>query len=387
MKHFPFILILFSLILASCGGEKKALDALVAERDSLKTVQSDVASKLMELDEQISLLDSSLKLTQISAFPIQTSLFEHYFSAQANLESEYNALIFPEIQGVVTEIYAEEGQTLTKGQRILQLDTELIRKSIAEVETQYQLATELYNRQQNLWEQNIGSEVQYLQARTNKEALENSLSTLRKQLSMGTVTAPFSGTLDEIMPRIGEMASPGMPVARVVSLKDLYVKADVSESYLKLLNEGMSAEVVFPGIDTVAAEVSRIGSYINPENRSFKVRVDLKENSPYLKPNLFATLRIRDFVTDSAVVLPAGAILQDYEGKNYVFTVNESGGSARVTKRIIETGLSYEGMTHVTSGLSQGDRIVDKGARKVVDGEVVRIMISEEPELKADQLP
>jgi RND family efflux transporter MFP subunit len=374
MKNYIFYSLAI-LFLASCGAATESgLDTLKSKRDSLQGKYDEIGAEIAELEDQIALLDSSQEITQVSVNQLMQTSFEHYFTSQANLESEYNALVFPEISGVVTAIYAEEGQQLSKGQRILQLDTELIRKQIAEVETQYTLAEDIYNRQKKLWEQNIGSEVQYLQAKTNKESLESSLATLRKQLSKGTVTAPFAGTLDAVMPRIGEMGSPTMPVARVVNLKDLYLDADVSENYLTTLKEGMAAEVIFPGIDTLQAKVSRIGSYINPENRTFKVRVDLEENSEYLKPNLFATIRVKDFYADSTIVLPSGNILQDFEGDNYVFVLNNIDLEPKVEKREIKTGLSYDGLTHVVEGLSPGEYVIEKGARKVIDGEIVRVM-------------
>ena len=368
-----------ALILASCGSQPQgALETLQARRDSLKQVQGNLGMEISKLESQIALLDSSLQITRVSANKIEASSFEHFFTSQANLEAEFDALVYPEINGVVTAIFVEEGQKVSKGQSILQMDTELIRKQIAEVETQFVLAEDIYNRQKNLWDQKIGSEVQYLQAKANKEALENSIATLKKQLSKGTVTAPFAGVVDEIIPRIGEMGNPAMPVARVVNLSELYIKADVSENYLTALKEGMEAEVVFPGVDTLDASISRIGSYINPENRTFKVRVDLKESSEYLKPNLFATLRIRDFHADSAVVLPSGAILQDYSGDNYVYVLKNAGVDPKAQKRFVKTGMSYEGLTHIVEGLVPGEMVIDKGARKVIDGEMVRVMTDEE---------
>jgi len=378
MKNYiPFLAI--ALVLGACQDEPQgALETLRARRDSLKTEHGTLAAEIDKLESQIALLDSSQQITRVSANKIEGQTFEHFFTSQANLEAEFNALVYPEISGVVTAIFVEEGQKVTKGQSILQIDIELIRKQIAEVETQYVLAEDIYNRQKNLWDQKIGSEIQYLQAKANKEALENSIATIRKQLSKGTVTAPFSGVIDEIIPRIGEMGNPGMPVVRVINLSELYIKADVSENYLTTLKEGMVAEVVFPGVDTLAATISRIGSYINPENRTFKVRVDLKESSPYLKPNLFATLRIKDFVADTAVVLPSGSILQDFSGDNYVFVLKNPNIDPKAQKRFIKTGLSYDGNTHILEGLSPGELIIDKGARKVIDGEQVKVMTDKE---------
>lgn len=368
-------LIAFAFLLGACENQPQgALETLQARRDSLKEEHGAMSDEISKLESQIALLDSSQQITKVSANRIDAQSFEHFFTSQANLEAEFNALVYPEINGTVTAIFVEEGQKVSKGQSILQLDTELIRKQITEIETQYALAEDIFNRQKNLWDQKIGSEVQYLQAKANKESLENSLATIKNQLSKATVTAPFAGVVDEIIPRIGEMGNPGMPVARVINLSELYIKADVSENYLTTLKEGMSADVVFPGVDTLAAAISRIGSYINPENRTFKVRVDLKESSPYLKPNLFATLRIKDFAADSAVVLPTSSILQDYSGDNYVFVLRNASLDPKAQKRFIKTGMSYDGFTHIVEGLTPGEMVIDKGARKVIDGEMVKVM-------------
>lgn len=371
MKNLSIIAVL-AVLLSACGSEPQgALDTLRAKRDSLQTNYDELGEEIAQIEDQIALLDSTQKMTSVSARKLTNTKFEHYFTSQANLESEYNALVYPEINGVVTNIFVEEGQNVRKGQRILQMDTDVIRKQIAEVETQYTLAQDIYNRQKNLWDQKIGSEVQYLQAKTNMETLENSLATLRKQVDKGTVTAPFDGIVDEIVPRIGEMGSPAMPVARVVNLSKLYIDADVSENYITTLREGMTAEVLFPGVDTLSASISRIGSYINPENRTFKVRVDLEESSEFLKPNLFATLRIKDFEKDSTVVLPSGNVLQDFNGNHYVYVLKNPTLNPKAEKRIIELGRSYDGVTHVLNGLESGEYVIEKGARKVVDGETV----------------
>lgn len=362
------------LVLSSCGNQQEPLDKLIASRDSLKAIQSEVASELLEVEDKIAALDTAPKMHIVTVAAAESRRFEHYFTAQASLEAEFNSLVFPEINGVVKTIFVKEGEKVSKGQKLLQLDTEVIRKSIEEVETQYELAKEIYNRQKNLWDQKIGSEIQYLEARTNKERLEKSLETLNEQLSLGVVSAPFNGVVDEIVPKIGEMASPAMPVARVINLSEMYLYADVSENYIPVLREGMPCEVMFTGIDTLKASISRIGSYINPENRTFKIRVDLKEQNPLLKPNLFATLRICDFSADSAIAIPAGAVLEDFEGRNYLLLVNpESNEEGIVEKRIVSRGIVADGKALISAGLKPGELYIDKGSRKVSDGEKVRI--------------
>lgn len=372
-------LVIVSVFLASCAdsADQSETEKLFEQRDSLKSLYDDLGAQLADLDKLIAESDTTTELPGVSLYKVMPSPFEHHFSVQAGLEAEYNALVFPEIAGVVKNIYAKEGEKVSKGQKLFQLDTELIRKSIQEVQTQYELAVDIYNRQKNLWDQKIGSEIQFLEARARKESLENSLATLNEQLSMGVVLAPFNGVLDEIIPRIGEMANPAMPIARVINMSELYLKADVSESYITSIKKGMNVEVIFPGIDTLTAGISRIGDFINPENRSFKVRVDLKESNEFLKPNLLANITICDYKNDSTIVLPAGMILEDFEGRSYVYVSQASEGEAEITKRIVQRGLVAEGLAQITSGLEPGELVVDKGARKVSDGERVRILGTE----------
>jgi RND family efflux transporter MFP subunit len=379
MKHviyFPIAAALF--LIGSCGKQQDSLEKLIASRDSLKQIQSSVASDLLRIEERIAALDTSQKMNLVSVAEATNSRFAHYFTAQASLEAEFNSLVFPEISGVVKSIFVKEGDKVSKGQKLLQLDTEVVRKSIEEVEIQYELAREVYNRQKNLWDQKIGSEIQFLEARTNKERLEKSLETLKEQLSKGIVSAPFNGVVDDIVPKIGEMASSAMPVARVINLSEMYLDADVSENYIPILREGMPCEVMFPGIDTLKAGISRIGNYINPENRTFKIRVDLKEQNPLLKPNLFATLRICDFSADSAVAIPAGSVLEDFEGRNYLLLVKPEGESeGLVVKRLVTRGMVADGKALISEGLQAGELYIDKGSKKVSEGERVRISNSQ----------
>ena len=362
----------FIAILTGCGGEAVNTDVatLQTQKDSLKTAIDELTTELLEIEKQLAEMDEDFSRLQVTAVEAKPSSFNHYFTVQGNIETDRNAQVFPESQGVVKSIRVSEGQKVAKGATLMTLDTELIRKNIAEVETQYDLAKDIYERQERLWEQNIGSEVQYLEAKTNKERLENTLATLNKQLSMGSVKAPFAGVVDQLIPKIGEMASPAMPVARVVSLDQMYVTSDVSEYYIGKVNEGMEIDVILPGIDTLEAAISRVGKYIKPENRTFEVAADLEDNGN-LRPNMFCALRINDAHYDSAMVVPSSMVQQDVEGKEFLYVLKQKGDRYTVNKKFIESAESYEGQTRIASGIEMGDLIVDKGARRVIDGQEV----------------
>ncbi len=372
MKNYISIIGAALFLIGCAAPEDENLARLKEQRDSLKTESTRIGTEIMEIDAKIAELSDEFSLPQVTALKVVSTDFDHYFTVQGNIETDLNAQVFPESQGIITGIYVSEGQSVSKGQRLMSLDTELIRKNIVEVETQYDFAVEVYERQKRLWEQNIGSEIQFLEAKTNKTRLENTLSTLQKQASMGTVNAPFSGIIDAITPKVGEMASPAMPVARIISLDNMYVTADVSENYLSKITQGMPAQVIVPGVDTVFSTINRVGRFINPENRTFEIALDLTEDASF-RPNMFASLRINDLHLDSVVVIPNAMVQQDSKGNEFLYVLNPKGDTYEVEKRIVTLGGSYGNSTYISSGLKPGELIVDKGARRVVSGEEVEL--------------
>lgn len=352
---------------------------LGARKDALKTVYNRSSEMIAKLDGKLAEIDTTRRTPVVTAMTVGTEEFKDYFRVQGNLEASKNALVFPEMNGIVKSIAVKEGQKVSKGQALMVLDTEIVRKQIAEVETSLALANDLFIRQESLWNQNIGSEVQYLEAKNRKESLENTLATLREQQSMGTVRAPFAGTIDEITPKLGEMASPSMPVARVVNLSDIYVEADVSEKHFGKIGQGGEVLVSVQGMETageIPATITRVGTYIKPDNRTFKIRVDFNEKRTDLIPNLVAELKVNEFSTaGQAVVLPASMVLENASGDNYVWVLTPSNRPERmrVERRIIQTGPTYNSTTLITAGLNPGETIIDKGVRKVKNGELVQV--------------
>ncbi|MGC6533297.1 MAG: efflux RND transporter periplasmic adaptor subunit [Flavobacteriales bacterium] len=364
---------------------EEEMDFLNARKAAMKQVSDKLAAMLGKMDEKLIEIDTTRLTPEVSYVAVGTQVFKDYFRVQGNLEAEKNALVFPEYQGVIKSIPVREGQRVSKGQALMVIDTEIVAKQIAEVETSLALAEDLYIRQKNLWDQNIGSEVQYLEVKNRMESLENSLATLKEQRSKGTVRAPFAGVLDEITPKVGEMASPGMPVARVVNLGDLYVQADVSEKHFGQVQVNDEVLVNIQGVnggEPIAGHVSRVGAYIKPDNRTFSVRVDFDQKRTDLIPNLVTELLVNEFSTDSAsVVLPADMVLENATGDNYVWVLEETPNPERhrVARRIIQTGPSYNDMILIVSGLQAGEHIVDRGVRKVKNGDLVKVMNAEEP--------
>lgn len=365
----------FAVVLQSCGAatETNAEAAqLTLTRDSLRTVIAGLNGELADIEARLTEVSGGADLVTVTALQAPVQTYKHYFTIQGNIETDLNALVFPESQGIVKSILVREGQRVSKGQALMSLDTELIQKNIDEVETQYTLAKDIFERQERLWQQKIGSEVQFLEVKTNKERLENALSTLNKQKSMGTVKAPFDGVIDNISPRMGEMASPAMPVARIISLDNMFVSAQLSENYIGIVAEGMPAEVVLPGGDTLATSVKRIGKFINPENRTFEVTLDLPD-SEFARPNMFCSIRVNDLTLDSAIVVRSSMIMQDIDNREFVYTLDRSATAYTVRKTFVKAGSSYGDYSWIESGLAPGDLIVDKGARRVTEAQTVAL--------------
>jgi membrane fusion protein (multidrug efflux system) len=255
----------------------------------------------------------------------------------------------------------------------VKLNTSVLQKSLDEVENGIELAQTVYDRQAKLWEQKIGSEIQYLQAKNNLESLQKKKETLIAQMGMSTIKAPFTGIVDKVNQKVGELAAPGMPVLTMVNMTKMKVKADVSENYVKAVRPNAMVDVDFPSFGyTTKAPISTVGNIINPANRSFAVEVMVPNAERILKPNGVATLRIKDFEANDALVVPAITIGKDAKG-DFVFVVKEDEGKKKAVKTYVTTGITSEGKTMITEGLSKGDNVVVKGFNEVANGDLVNV--------------
>ncbi len=369
------LLLLSGPVLTSCHhkGDMPA-DPKVRRAQLIKQIDS-LKRELVRLEKQMR-DTSEADIPFINADTVQTQSFAKYIDLQGTVKTDGNILVVPEFQGEVVKVYKKVGDRVRKGEVIMRLDDEILRNQIDEVRTQYRLALTAYQRQKRLWDQKIGSEMAYLQARTKKDALYKKLRTLKSRLRRAKVTAPISGTLDDIMVKEGEMAAPGRPVARIVNLDKIYAEADVSEKYLTKVRKGTPVHIRFPEIGKeLDGKVSYTGNFIHPNNRTFKTRIYLDNKNRLLKPNLTAHLQILELKKDSAVVLPLDLIMEDRAGNNYVFVLEKTDKPDifTVKKRIIKVGPSYNGRALIVEGLNPGDLIARLGARGLTDGDRVRI--------------
>jgi RND family efflux transporter MFP subunit len=375
MKYF-FLALVAASILAACGSNgtgNAQLDALIAKRDSLKNVQADLAKELATIEEQIALLDTGIKAPAVAVMPVMRQDFKSYFEVQGYVTTDAQAKIYPNLmgQGIIRKIYVREGERVSAGQKLAQIDDAMSRQMLGQLEVNLSVETENYNRLKKLWDQKIGSEMQVLQARRAKENFEEQLKQLREQIAQYTITAPISGTVDKIYSKEGEAAALGtpMPVMTIINPGSNYMLADISESYIGIIQSGQQAEVIIPNLDTISTKISLIGNTIKTANRTFEVRMDLPAGNANLKPNLVGSVRFTDYAADSTVVLPSSLIMKDAEERSFVF-INDN---MKAKKVIVTTGKSYEGHTEILSGLMGGESIISKGARKLVDGQEIRI--------------
>lgn len=329
-----------------------------------------------KLNEEISALEGSqvqdsndeVKFrVPVSIKEIKPELFNHYIEITGKLEAEGDAYISPEMNGQIETIHVKEGSTVKKGQLLVSLNTSLIESSIKEVETGLELANKLFDKQQELWDQKIGSEMQYLEAKNAKEQAEARLATLETQLDMARVKAPFGGVVETIIMKEGELAIPGMQLIQLLSLNDLKVYGNISERYMASVKKGNSVTITFPDVEdyTVEAPIFRVGNTIDNGSRTFRIEVKINNKKGTLKPNMYSIIRLNDFSSDAAFVVPSMVIKQDIKG-SYIYVADLENNKA--TKKYVSTGLSYEDQTLITEGIKTGDKVIIQGFAQVSDG-------------------
>lgn len=380
MRNIPYILFATAL-LAACGGTVN--EAEIAERrskrDSLKLVREELNALIAEEEGWLAKNDPELQrsLPTVTTYELRKRPFAHYTEAHGSVKADENALVYSSTGGEVRRILVKQGQSVRKGQLIVDIDTDVLRSNIAQAETNAQLAKDVFQRQAKLWEQKIGSELQFLEARSRKESAEAQLSALQEQLRNAQVAAPFDGIVDEVFPNAGDMANPMQPVARVVSLGKASIECDLSEDMLTKVAMNDPVEVLLPETgDTLQATIDQIGQFINPNNRTFKVTLRMG-NGTKLRPNQLANVRIRDMEVDEALVVPSRLVMENAEGRSYVYVLESKGEELRARKVFVQV-LSAQGgelmIAREDGGLAGTETLIDQGSRLVVHDQAVQLV-------------
>ncbi|HMQ45930.1 MAG TPA: efflux RND transporter periplasmic adaptor subunit [Saprospiraceae bacterium] len=383
MKYF-IQLVLITALLASCGGNpgvdtampedlegKKAL--LQAKKDELRTLTQEVEQLEAEIQAEDPDFGHSARRL-VAVIPVQKGGFKHYVDIQGAVKADDFIDVTSETGGRIIKLTVDEGDAVRKGQLIAEVDLEQLQKQKAELEKSMELANSVYERQKRLWDQNIGSEIQYLEAKNNKERLEKSMETLDFQMSKSKIYAPAAGVVDRVVLQLGELASPGMPIVQLLNPSKLKVSVSLPENYLRSVKVGESIDVHFPAINQdQKARISLIGRTIDPANRTFEIEADVSNSSGLLKPNLLAIVKIVDSEIKDAITIPLEMVQQEVSGKQFVFIQADSEKGPVAKKVYIKTGQSYQGNVVIEEGLEGGETLITQGSKGLADNELLEI--------------
>ncbi len=378
MKQISILLLAAIVVfLSSCGNQPKPEEVISSEleayRQQVRDLNKKIEEKTKELEAITSGQDNRMRVP-VNLQQMEAVTFNHFFEASGTVMPVNEAYISPEVNGQVSEIFVNEGDRVKKGQLLMRLNTDITDKTIQEVKTSLALATDVYNRQKRLWDQKIGSEIQFLEAKNNKASLENRLATLQAQLEMSEITAPIDGIIEKVNLKKGELAVPGMQVIQLVNLSELYVRADISENYLPYLKKGDEVSLTFPSYPGYLKKlkISRIGNVVNINNRTFEIELELENTREELKPNMVGVIKINDFTAENSIVAPSKVIKEDLNG-HYLYVAVQEGNDLVARKRYIQIGRTYDDQTRVTEGLKFGDKVIVDGFNRVSDGSLLKL--------------
>lgn len=380
MKYLSYIItIVIIALLASCGQKVEVDNSLEGKQallKSKKTALSALQTEIEQLSEEVKELlpEREKKKRIVTTHKVEATEFIKYLNIQSSIVSDDIANLTSEIPGRIIMLNAKEGDYLKKGQLVANIDMESVDKQIAEIEVSLDLAKTIFERQKRLWDQNIGSEMQYLQAKNSVERLEKSMETVRFQQSKSKVYSPISGYVDREILKQGDLASPGMPILQILNTYKVKAVADVPENYLSTIKRGDYVDLYIPALDmTQRGKITMLGRSIDTNNRTFKVEVALSNPKGILKPNLLVEMKIKEMNKKDAIVLPTYMVQQEISGADYVYVVDQKDGKNIAKKVLITTGENNANGILIEEGLNPNDIIIDEGARKVAEGEELLI--------------
>jgi membrane fusion protein, multidrug efflux system len=387
MKYIITLAITIAVLTSCGGGGAKSIDKIIesgnlieirAKKEEIASQQHAITAQMKQLDDAISRLDTIKNIPLITTFSAKSEVFNHYLELQGNVMTKQNVIVYPEMNGLLTNVYVKEGQAVTKGQLLARVDDGGMGQQVAQMQIQADLAKTTFERQERLWNQKIGSEIQYLQAKSSYEGQKKVVSQMQSQLAKTGIRAPFSGIVDDVITEQGTVVSPGQSqILRIVNLNDMYIETDVPESYIPNVTKNKKVLVEFPVLGkTVEATVRQAGNYINPGNRTFKVEIAVPNKDKSIKPNLTARLKINDYTNDKALLIPQSIISENAEGEQYIYIITDKNEKNEgIAKRvIIETGKTQGDVIEVLKGIEDGDEIINEGARSVQDTQPVKVI-------------
>lgn len=369
------LLTVLSFVLFACENKQneQSLENLIATKNikALNDKKTVLQAEITKIEEALAKLDVKKEEALVAVATLKDTVFSHYLDIQGNVDTRDNILVQPEFSGTLTSLTVKAGQRVTKGQILGKVDDAGMSQQLASLESSYALAKTTFERQKNLWDKKIGSEIQFLQAQNQMTAAQKGVAQLKAQLSKTVIRAPFSGTIDDVFVEKGQVVAPSpQGLMRIVNLNNMFVSTSVPESYIGKLKVGDQVAVFLSSLNkTYNGKVRQIGNFINPNNRSFGIEVSLPNPENLLRPNQVAKLKIVDYVSKDAIVVPTGIIQEDGTGSNYVYVVEGSNGKTGIAKKVIVTvGKSSDNVTEILSGLNAEDMIVTEGVNSISNG-------------------
>jgi len=375
-KAFTSILLMSLMVFVTVSCGKKEDNSLAGKKAQLAALQKEASTltdNIQKLQSEIDKLEPNkeLKVKTVSVSPISTANFQHFVEATGRLEAENNVFVSPQTGGALTKVFVKIGDYVTKGQKIATIDNSILRNSIQEVEIQLETAKTIFERQKNLWDQKIGTEVQYIQAKSTVESLERRINTLKSQDVFNVVVSPISGVVDEVRLKAGEIAAPGIGIVRIVNFSDLKVVANVPDTYAGTISKGDMVKIKFPDLQKeISAKLSYVSQTINQVSRTFTVEAKVPNFDKSLKPNLTAIMNVNDQSKGAAIVITE-SFVQNTEQGSIVYVAETEGNKKIARAKVVKTGLSYDGKIEIISGLTSGDLLITQGYQEIVDGQLI----------------
>jgi len=369
------VIISLSILLFSCGKKEntQSIDTLIDAKDAkgLQEKKASLQADITKIEDALATFDVKKEEALVTVATVKETIFSHYLEIQGSVDTKQNILVQPEYGGILTSLTVKAGQQVAKGQILGRVDDAGMSQQLGNAENQYALAKTTFERQKNLWDKKIGSEIQYLQAQTQMISAQKGVAQIRAQLAKTVIRAPFSGTIDDVFVEKGQVVAPSAQgLMRIVNLGNMFVSTSVPETYIGKLKVGTEVDVFLTSLGkTYKGKVRQIGNFVNPSNRSFGIEVSVPNPENLLRPNQVAKLKITDYVNKNAIAVPTGIIQEDGKGKKFIFIVegsNEKTGTAK--KIIVEVGKSSDNVTEILSGLSANDIIVIDGVNNISEG-------------------
>lgn len=388
MKNI-YLLFSAALILNACSTKKEPsleeilatnnIEQITSEKIKIDATLQELTAKLNKLNRKLTSLNKDKNTPLITTFKVQEEAFTHYIELQGNVQTKQNVLVYPEVPGILKEVLVKEGQQVKKGQILAVIDDGGLAQQVLLSQTNEQLAKTTFERQKRLWNEKIGSEIQFLQAKASYTSQKNTTNQLKQQLKKFTVYAPFSGIIDDIFKEKGTVVAPGQrsELFRVINLSNMYIETDVPENYITSITKGKKVEVNFPILGKIVnSKIRQVGNFINPSNRSFKIEIGVPNQDLEIKPNLTAKLKLNDYTNTKAILIPQSIISENAEGQQFIYVVKDKreNNLAIAERLVIETGKTQGDFIEVTKNLNTDTEIILEGARSVNNGQAVKVI-------------